>query len=150
LSEKLMSTHAHSSIVIAKPVHTVWEHVRHFDFPARAFHEIEWGKIQDGMSAVTVGAVRVVKWKAGQVRHHRLVELSDIHHSVVWELIFSDPPAESAAAISTIRLHRITETNETLISWSAEFSADIPRDLVNVEQKFYLENLKDIRTALTK
>jgi len=91
-----------------------------------------------------------MKWKGGEVRQHRLLELSDLYHFATWELVFSDPPSEAQGHITHLRCFRVSESNETLVEWSADFSADVKGDLILFEQKAYAQNLKDIREFLIK
>ena len=73
------------------------------------------------MSPFAVGAVRTLKWKTGESRKDRLLELSDQYRRITWELIEADPPTEASAAISSVKLYRITETNHTLVEWYVNF-----------------------------
>jgi len=124
--------------------------LRDFTFPARLISTIESAEIIDGRSGDSVGATRILKWKTGETRHQRLIELSDQYHYSTWELVAADPPTEAVGHISHLHLYRITETNQTLVEWSADFSADVKGDFVRFEQKAYLENLKEIRENLSK
>lgn len=83
----------------------------------------------------------------------------------------ADPPTETSAAITGIKLYRITETNGTLIEWYAlvfttipwlslrsgvtdtfyratDFSADVSPAVIKFESKAIAETLVDIRKAL--
>ena len=42
-----------------------------------------------------------MKWKSGESRRDRLIELSDQHYRIVWEIIDSEPISEVTAAITT-------------------------------------------------
>jgi len=106
-------------------------------------------EILDSKAGDQVGAIRKVKWKSGETRSHQLLELSDLYHYSTWELIDAEPPTEIEGKISSLRLKRITETNQTLVEWSAEFSADVKGDLVVFEQKAFAENLKEMRDRLS-
>ena len=44
---------------------------------------------------------------------------------------------------------RVSETNETLVMWSAEYSNDVTRELLLYNQKSFLQNLIEIRNQLT-
>ena len=81
---------------------------------------VESCEIQDGKSGDTVGAVRTMKWKSGEVQHHRLLALSDLDFSSSWELLMSEQPSEVNAYIATLSLARITENNSTLVTWYVE------------------------------
>lgn len=58
-----------------------------------------------------------MKWKTGETRKDLLIALSDQYRKITWELIESNPDSETAAAITTVRCYRITETNQTLVEW---------------------------------
>jgi glutathione S-transferase len=90
-----------------------------------------------------------MKWEGGEVRRHRLIEHSDIFHTITWELVEAEPPTETLGHISRIRCLRETETNSTFVEWSGEFSSGTPIDFVLFEQRAYHRNLADIRTKLT-
>jgi len=96
----------------------------------------------------TVGASRKLKWKSGEVQIQRLLELSDIERRAVWETTHSEPDHEVSAAISTLQAHRITENNSTLLTWSAEFSADVRGDFITFQQKALQDNLAEIKHHL--
>jgi hypothetical protein len=65
----------------------VWKALRDFTFPARLISTIASSDIEDNLPPTCVGAVRVLKWKTGDVRKQRLLALSDQHYSAVWEIV---------------------------------------------------------------
>ncbi len=48
----------------------------------------------------------------------RIVELSDLNYCVVYEVVAADPPAHVASIINTLRLQKVTDTDETFFLWS--------------------------------
>eukprot|EP01087_Luapelamoeba_hula_P007623 TRINITY_DN185_c1_g1_i1.p2 TRINITY_DN185_c1_g1~~TRINITY_DN185_c1_g1_i1.p2 ORF type:complete len:147 (-),score=23.97 TRINITY_DN185_c1_g1_i1:86-526(-) len=145
-----MSTTARASAVIPLPVEKVWEAVRLFDFPKTLLTTIQSVELVDGGRPTEVGAVRVLKWSDGSTLTQRLLELSDLSRSAVWETIAAEPVSEVSATITTLQAHRITESNGTLLTWSAEFSADTKGDFVAFQQKAFAENLNEIKASLTR
>jgi hypothetical protein len=145
-----MSTRAVASAVFPLPIDQVWDKLRDFTFPARFISTIASCNLEENQSPFTVGAIRVMRWKTGESRKDRLIELSDQFRKLTWEMIESEPASESVAAITTIKLYRITEQNHTLVEWSCDYSADTPKDFVLFNQKAFMENLKEIRQALIK
>jgi len=143
-----MSTRAVASAVFPLPIEVVWNNIRDFTFPARLIPTIESCTTEDHKSSDSVGAVRVTKWKSGETRKDKLLELSDQYQRLTWEMIDSEPVAEVTAQITTLKLHRITENNQTLVEWSSDFSSDTKSDLIMFNQKAFLENLKDMRNTL--
>jgi len=143
-----MATRAVASAVFPQPIEKVWKELRDFTFPARYFATINEASIDDGLPPTAVGAVRTLVWKTGETRKHRLIELSDQHFRLVWELVEAEPATEVSAHITTLSLHRVTETNHTLVQWESDFSSDVKPDIITFETKSYLENLKEMRANL--
>ena len=138
-----------ASGIIGANIEKVWAAVRSFDFPSKLLSSVKSCELLDGAGATSVGAVRKLTWEHGEWKQQRLLELSDLHYTVSWELVASEPASETTATISTIRLARITEDNTTLLTWSTDFSSDVNPKLVGFEQKAYHENIREIRKAIT-
>jgi len=145
-----MATRAAASAVFPAPIEGVWKHVRDFTFPGKLISTIASCQIEENKSTDAVGATRVTKWKTGEVRKDRLIALSDQYRFITWELVEADPPTEALAAITTVRLYRVSEQNHTLVEWSCDYSSNITNDFILFNQKAFLENLKEMRNTLTK
>jgi len=145
-----MSTRACASIVIPLPIDEVWTALRSFTFPQKLISGVESCVMENGATPHTLGGLRTTKWKESGERKHILIGHSDIDHSMTWELIESNPPAETLAHISGLKCRRITETNSTLVEWHGEFSSGTQHDFVTYEKQAYHRNLNDIRTSLTQ
>jgi len=145
-----MATRAFASAVFPFPIEKVWAEIRNFTFPAKLITTIESCTIENGVTPNTVGAIRVIKWKTGEVRKDQLLELSDLYRTITWELIEAQPEPEHSASISTIKLYRISEHNHTLVEWSSDYSADVSNEFVLFNQNAFLQNLKEMRNALSK
>jgi hypothetical protein len=94
----------------------VWNSLRFFDFPRKYLRSVI-EKVEVSGPSDVVGCTRTVFWKSGESQVQRLVHLSDYDHSLKWELVESNPPAEVTAIISKIKLYRVTEDNSTLLEW---------------------------------
>jgi len=145
-----MATTARASVVIHVPIEKVWDAVRVFDFPSRLISTVKHTELLDGARPTEVGALRTLKWSEGETVTQRLLELSDLERRVVWETVAAEPSSEVTAAITTLQAHRITESNSTLLSWSAEFSADTKGDFINFQQKAFAANLGEIKAHLSQ
>lgn len=97
-----MATRAVASAVFPLPIEKVWKELRDFTFPGKYFSTIQEAKMEDGVPPTTVGAIRTLVWKTGETRYgytapafiitphfrkHRLIEVSDQHYRLVWELV---------------------------------------------------------------
>jgi len=145
-----MSTRAVASAIFPLPIDTVWSHLRDFSFPGKLISTISTCAIENNKSGATVGAIRSIKWKTGESRKDVLIALSDQYHFITWELAEAEPPSEELAAITSIRLYRVTEQNHTLVEWSCDYSSNITNDFILFNQKAFLENLREMRTNMTK
>jgi len=148
-----MSTRAFASAVIPAPVDKVWEVLRDFTSPGKLFSSVASVEMEDKAAPTTVGAVRKLTFKAGGGRKQRLLELSDLHYRIVWEVVPYDQQEVSsdvAASVTTVQLHRVTENNSTYVSWAADFSADAVGKFVVQEQEDYAHNLADIKAFFSK
>jgi len=145
-----MSTTATASSVFPLTIETVWHAVRDFTFPAKYLNPVDSVNILDNKSPFEIGAVRQIKWKTGEEQKQRLIGLTDQFYTVTWETIEANHESESSAKISTIKLFRVTETDHTLVQWSAEHASDVTAEALKFERKAFQENLNELRKGLTK
>jgi len=109
--------------------------------------------MEDGASCTQVGAVRIVAWKNGAERKHRLLEVSDARRTISWELIPSgqdDVVSAVTAQQVTVSLKRVTQDNSTFVSWETDFSADVAGQHIKDEQEDLASNLKDLQAFFKK
>ena len=137
---------ATASAVFPQPIEKVWALLRDFEAVPKVFEGVESVTL-DG-SPHAVGSTRTIKWKSGEELSQKLLELSDLHFTVSWENALANFPTDSSAQITTVQLHRITETKGTFVRWSAEFAADVAAKTVTIEETNFLKNLADIRASL--
>ncbi|KNC51903.1 uncharacterized protein AMSG_08003 [Thecamonas trahens ATCC 50062] len=145
-----MATHTSASAVFPLPITTVWPVFRDFLFPGRLISTIEACELVEGDGATCVGAERVIRWKTGEERRHRLLELSDEHYSISWNLVGANHPTETMSVLSHIRCFPITEDNTTLVEWSSDFSADVSPSVLKFEQTAYAKSLAEMRRILVE
>lgn len=142
-----LSISATATSVINQPIDKVWSKIRDFTFPGKLLGKfVESCTMENNSSPNEVGATRSMKWKTGEVRKDRLLALDDQYYRIAWELVEGEQ-VEVSARISTITLKRITDTNSTFISWSADYSADVKGDYVLYEQKAFSECIEEIKKS---
>ena len=74
--------------------------------------------------AVAVGSLRHVVYKDGAEFVFRIVEVSDLLHQISYELIETDATVNVSSVLHTIQLHEITQSGQTFLCWTTEFSGD--------------------------
>ncbi|GAB5353861.1 hypothetical protein AAMO2058_000070400 [Amorphochlora amoebiformis] len=144
-----MSLHVEQSAVIEYPLEKVWELVRPCDFKfiptVVGVEDLDKKESADGR----VGAMRKILYKCGTEQTIKVMELSDLQHSVTYDIIFSKPAVKFTSAIYTIKLQRVSETNSTFMSWSTDFSNDAEEAVV-MDSKFKkLEAFKSLRAFMS-
>eukprot|EP01105_Mastigella_eilhardi_P014213 TRINITY_DN3237_c0_g1_i1.p4 TRINITY_DN3237_c0_g1~~TRINITY_DN3237_c0_g1_i1.p4 ORF type:complete len:149 (-),score=51.81 TRINITY_DN3237_c0_g1_i1:1063-1509(-) len=147
-----MATRVKVSAVFPFPIESIWTKLREFTFPGTLLTStgIESCVMLDGAAATCVGATRQIKWKTGETRTHRLLGLSDQFYTMSWELVEASHATEITGCVSQLSLYRITEHEQTLVEWQADFSADVKPELIKFEQKAYQQNLIEIRNSFAK
>ena len=109
--------------------------------------DVFWGKIRDlKFNELWSDAVTSVEWLEGEAGKigssfeinfkdesawtYVLVELSDLHRLVTWELICADPPVSFSSSVNTIKVKRVTASDQTFVQWSTDFSSDVTAEIV--------------------
>ena len=108
------------SSVIAAPAGEVWPVVRDFNGLPIWHPAIESSQIEQNKAADQIGCVRsMVLAGNGKIRE-QLLAMSDYDFSYTYSVLESEMPMTDYVA--TIRLHPITDTNQTFAEWSAQFN----------------------------
>lgn len=140
-----MATTASASTIVPLPIEAVWKTLRQFGEWPKLLSGVTKVELEEGCTQTTVGALRTIHWE-GQWRSQRLRELSDLSFTQVWDLVATEPIAETSGQVSTLRCYRITSTNQTLVSWTTDFSAEATPSLI----KFEIANLAAALEDLVK
>lgn len=108
------------STVINHPAGKVWETIRDFNGLATWFAgAVSESHIEDGLTGVTVGAVRNFQLGGSRIRE-RLLALSDIDRSYSYE--FCDPaPFDVDNYVSTLKVTQVSANDQSLVEWWVQF-----------------------------
>lgn len=97
-----------------------------------------------------VGSLRRVVYRDGAEFVFRVVELSDLQHSISYELIQTDATLNVSSVLHTLHLVAVTETDDTLVVWTTEFSGDCDPHVYSDAKFKKLDAFKDMRHVLHK
>ena len=120
------------STVLPVAISKAWESFSAFKLDALCpgiVAKVEW---KDG-AAGQLGALAAVTYKDGAVWTVRFNELSEKHHRVGYELLSAEPALSCSSVQGTIEMLRVTDTDQTFVSWTTEFSNDA--DLIVIEDQ---------------
>lgn len=111
-----LSPHSYASKLIPAQVDAVFELVKPLTF--------KWMKtVASAQKEEGTGAMNIA-YTDHSVQKLNIVELSLHDRIVSWEVVESDPPAETFSCVHTIACHKVTGTNETFITWNTNYSSD--------------------------
>ncbi|KAF8983235.1 Sister chromatid cohesion protein DCC1 [Entomortierella lignicola] len=134
------------SRVIEAPIDIVWTHVRTVELGF--WTAVKSVQVEGGVSEV--GSTRKISFKDGALQEVKIVELSDLSHTVSFDFIEAQPPVEFMSALHTITLHKVTANNTTFVEWSAEFSSDAQLAVIEDSRYKRQEGLEDLAKAVAK
>ena len=111
---------AYASTVIDLPADRVWAAVRDFNaLPVWAGHMVARSEIEDGKAADQVGCVRSFVLHDGEHLRERMVELSDVARTYVYN--FEKTPFAVQNYLATLRVTPVTDTGGSLVEWWTTF-----------------------------
>ena len=82
--------------------------------------KVEWKEGEAGK----LGALAQITYKDGAVWTIRFNELSEKHHRIGYELLAAEPALTCTSVQGQIELLRVTDSDQTFVSWTTEFSND--------------------------
>eukprot|EP00753_Platysulcus_tardus_P010692 PLAT2969.1.p2 GENE.PLAT2969.1~~PLAT2969.1.p2 ORF type:complete len:176 (+),score=49.97 PLAT2969.1:41-529(+) len=140
-----VSTHVFESAFVAAPAEDVWAAIRPLNFAWwPAVESVEF----DGPAGDSVGALHTIKYADGAVWTVKLVALSDMTRSLSFHIVASEPALHVMSALHTITVRRVTETNDSFVEWSTDFSNDADTAVVEDSRFKKLEAFAGLRDSL--
>ncbi|ORX93750.1 Bet v1-like protein [Basidiobolus meristosporus CBS 931.73] len=137
-------SHVVESHVIPAPVNAVWSMVRECNF--KFWSLVESVEVQNGTSA-EVGSTRKVIFKDGTVQVFKIVELSDLRHTVTYEVIESEPATDFMSSMHSFKLLPVTHDNTTFVQWAGDYSADATQAVIQDSQYKKKDGLVELAAA---
>ncbi|OMJ20965.1 hypothetical protein AYI70_g3766 [Smittium culicis] len=113
------------SVVINATQSKVWQKVQSLDLSFWSeVVSVEPSSSAANASGLAIGSTRTVTFKDGTVQIYRVVEVSELEHSISYELVESTPPVSYMSSISTIKVMAVTSNDSAFVMWSSLFSSD--------------------------
>lgn len=110
----------YASALIPASIERVWTTVRDFNALPTWHPLIVQSRIEGYKPADQVGCIRAFRLKDGGFIREQLLSLSDLEYSLTYAILES--PMSVKDYLATIQLMPVTDTNSTVVEWSAEFS----------------------------
>jgi hypothetical protein len=112
-------TKVFASTVIDLSVVRLWQTLRDFGNIARWHPDVADSHLEEGGAGAQVAAVRALHLQNGAAVRERLLALSDVEFYYTYSVIESPFPVRNHR--STVRLFPVTTSDQTFVSWEAEF-----------------------------
>lgn len=134
------------SAVLPMPIGKVWESLKNFQWNAMA------PKMVTSVSKVSgedgqIGACYKVTYAAGVTWDLRATAFSERDFTVGYEVLGTQPEHPASSIIGELRLQRVTDTNETYISWETVFSNDADQQVISDQHFKKLDFFADMKAS---
>jgi len=123
-----MATRVYESVVINAPLDRVWSQIRLLDF--HFLSTVASCTFEDKAVYNTVGGFRKITYKDKTEQRLHLLEYSESHNYLTYEVVSSTPAVTYSSAINTIQARRVTEDNATFVEFITDFSRDASSDVI--------------------
>jgi len=123
------STHQYEASVLAVQLDPLWTVLKAFNWTQVLPNRVASTTFTDG-GVGTVGSHVRVTFNDGSVWVYHVVEVSDIYHKLVFELVAAEPELSYTGALHTIRLYRDTVLGQTFMIWETDYTNDAGLDVV--------------------
>lgn len=123
------STHQYEASLLPVPLDKLWTALKSFNWAEVLPNRVSGAVFTDGNPG-TVGSHVRVSFNDGSNWVYHVVEVSDIYHKLVFELVAAEPELTYTGALHTIRLFRDTVQGHTFMVWETDFSNDAGLDIV--------------------
>ena len=108
--------------------------------------KVEWKEGEAGK----LGALAAITYKDGAVWTIRFNELSEKHHRVGYELLQAEPALTCTSVQGQIELLRVTDSDNTFVSWTTEFSNDADLQVIEDQKHKKHDAFADIKKTLAE
>lgn len=123
------STHQYEATVLPVSLERLWTELKAFNWTQLLPGRVASVTFTDG-GAGTVGSHLRVTFNDGPAWVYHVLEVSDIYHKLVFELVAAEPQISYSSALHTMRLFRDTMNNQTFMIWETDYTNDAGLDIV--------------------
>jgi hypothetical protein len=71
----------------------------------------------------------------GAVWQLRINEISDVKHTLGYQVISTEPAHQVTSIIGRFKFHPVTDENQTFLEWTTEYSNDVDANVI-IDQKY--------------
>ena len=125
-----------------------WGFFKEFSLEKLVPGKISATKFTSG-SAGQIDSVVEIHYADGAKWELRLVEISELRHSVGYQVISTEPSHQVTSIQGQIQLKPITDDNTTFVEWITDFSNDADAGVISDQKYKKLEFFAELKKNLT-
>jgi hypothetical protein len=138
----VVSPHQFSSAIINASAGSVFDLLKPLTF-----------KFMKSVAAVSTdedGTTINIAYADDTVQKVHIVERSELDMKVAWEVLESEPAAQTLSTVHTIRCHRVTDTKDCYVTWTTDYSSDVTNDVIEDARWKKIEAFEQLQEFLGK
>eukprot|EP00347_Sterkiella_histriomuscorum_P018565 403345033 len=143
-----VSCHQSESTVIPVPVGKAWGFFKSFQLEKLVPNKISSTKFTSGSSG-QIDSVVEIHYADGAKWELRLVEISELRHSVGYQVLSTEPSHQVTSIQGQILLKAVTDDNTTYVEWITDFSNDADATVISDQRYKKLEFFAELKKTLT-
>ena len=116
------------SAVVNATTNQVWGELLGLSFSF--WNIVESCEPAEGTHSCEVGGMHTLTFKDGSVWVIELRELSQLHNSLTFQVITAEPALSVSSVLHTLKVQRVTLTDQAFVTWSTQFSIDATGEIL--------------------
>ncbi len=142
-----VSTHQVESTVLAVPLDTAWTFFRSLQLEKIAPGKVTSTQFTQG-AAGQIDSILQINYADGARWELRIVEISELEHSIGYQVISTEPSHQVTSIQGQVKLARVTDDNSTFLQWITDFSNDADAVVISDQRYKKLEFFAEVKKNL--
>ena len=144
-----VSCHEYESAVIPVNLDKVWHVIKNFKLEEVLPSKVKSTKYISG-GPMQLGSMIRVDYVDGAHWEIRINEISDMKHSIGYEVIDTSPPHCVTSIQGIITLRHITDEDSTFMEWITDFSNDADATIIEDQRYKKIEFFKEMKKTFSQ
>ena len=143
-SDQVASCLLEESCVIRAPIGKMWEMIKEFNWEKMCPTTIKSCKFLTGNS-LQIGSTYKLDLVDGTSYTFMIVEISEIKRKYTLEMIDCEPKQKFTSMLSTLKLRKVTEDLNTVLTWQTDYSNDVTPNIISARRDVVKSYFKDLK-----
>lgn len=143
-----VSTHQVESAVLPVHIDKAWSMFKEFALEKAVPGKVSATKFTSGGPG-QLDAVLEIHYTDGAKWELRLNEISELNHSVGYQVLSTEPAHQVTSIQGHISLRAVTDDNTTFVQWATDFSNDADANVISDQKYKKLEFFAELKKNLS-